>query len=268
MRRTSKAHAIVALALVAALGGAGCGGATGHSNGNQKNGSDPASVSSGATGAVDPQILSDVADGAFPLPGPSELRTMRITLASIGFPNAACGGKNFPNLNNTQLVRFDQARYADLPLIAKTDLVQAGPAPTMPPRKNISCLISKAPAFVAWHALGSVWQDATLTAVNSAPVVATHARTASCLHSATGLTVSVGDPTVSYLNDVDYALSAKGASWTTLERKFSLAYARCTQSYFVALGARLRPVKARLVERNRELLERYASELAALGYVP
>ena len=266
MTKRQKAYGLVVLFAAVAIGGAGCDG--GHSA-RGRNGSDPPSTAS-TSAAVDPQILSDVADGAFPLPGPSELRTIRITLASIGFPNAACGGKNFANLEDTALLRFDQARYADLQLIAKKDLVEPGTPPTMPPRKSMSCLVSKAPAFLAWHALGSAWQDATLTAANSAPVVATHAKTASCLHNSTGLTVNVGDPTATYLNQVDYALSGAGsnARWATLERKFSLAYVRCTASYFAAMTAQLRPAKARLVERNRELLERYASELAALGYVP
>jgi hypothetical protein len=191
---------------------------------------------------------------------------MRITLASIGYPNAACGGKNFSNLNDTSL-RFDQARYADLQLIATKGLTQM--EPPLPARMNTSCLASKTPAFPAWHALASAWQDATLTAANSTPVVATHAKTAACLHNSTGLPVSIGDPTATYLQKVDYALSGVGgARWAMLERKFSLAYARCAQSYFAAIAAQLRPVKARLIERNRELLERYASELAALGYVP
>ena len=49
---------------------------------------------------------------------------------------------------------------------------------------------------------------------------------------------------------------------------FSAAFVRCTPSYFAAMAAQLKPMKRRLMERNRELLERYAAELAALGYVP
>jgi hypothetical protein len=264
--KSHTAAGFLALVLAVAIVTAGCGGGTSHSPSAKTNTSDPASAPSASVGAVDPQILSDVAAGAFPLPGPTELRTMRITLASIGYPNAACGGENFSNLNDTSL-RLDQARYADLQLIAKKGLSQ--PEPPLPPRMSASCLAKQTPAFSAWHALAGAWQDATLTAANSAPVVATHAKTASCLRKATGLAVSVGDPTAAYLNKVDYALSGVGGTqWTVLERKFSLAYARCAQSYFAAMARQLRPVKRRLIERNRELLERYASELAALGYVP
>jgi hypothetical protein len=258
---------LVAIVLALAISAAGCGGGTHSSAAGGTNAFDPSTSSTPTrTGAVDPQILSDVADGAFPLPGPSELRTIRITLASIGYPNAACGGKNFSNLNDTSL-RFDQARYADLQLIAAKGLTET--EPPLPPRMSMSCLARKTPAFPAWHALAGSWQDATLTAANSTAVVRTHAMAASCLHNSTGLAVSVGDPTATYLNKVDYALSGLGGSrWTTFERKFSVAYARCAQIYFAAMTAQLRPVKVRLVERNRELLERYASELAALGYVP
>lgn len=268
--RLRRAYGVLIALLAATAGLTGCG-VTAPSASPKTSSSHSATATSVAAPTavpnVDPQILSDVAAGAFPLPGPSELRTIRITLASIGFPNAACGGRNFANLNNTSF-RFDQARYADLNLIAKKGLSE--PELRQPARVNAACRARKVPAFSRWYALSALWQDATLTAADSSPVVATHARTAACLHRVTQLTVSAGDPTASYLNSVDYALSGLKSrkQSKTLERRFSLAYARCTTSYFAALGAQLRPVKARLIERNRELLEQYASELAALGYVP
>jgi len=236
---------------------AGCGdSATGSADGSRN-----------SHGRVDPQILSDVAAGAFPLPGPSELRTMRVILASIGLPNVACGGENVRDLNNTSF-RFDQARYADLDLIAAKGLTE--PEMPQPARASPSCRMKKLPSFGQWSELLVPWRDATLTAANAPSVVATHARTAECLRRASGLKVDDGDPTVSYLNAVDYLLSGLSSRVLSAQyqRKFSRAYARCTRSYFAVLGAQLRPVKQRLVERNRELLERYAAELAALGYVP
>jgi len=216
---------------------------------------------------VDPQILSDVAAGAFPLPGPSELRTMRVTLASIGLPNAACGGENVRDLNNTSF-RFDQARYADLDLIAAKGLTE--PEMPQPARASPSCRMKKLPSFGQWSELAAPWQDATLTAANAPSVVATHARTAECLRRASGLKVDDGDPMLSYLNAVDYVLSGLSSAVLSAQdqRKFSLVYARCTRGYFAELAAQLRPMKRRLVERNRELLERFAAQLAALGYVP
>jgi hypothetical protein len=216
---------------------------------------------------VDPQILSDVAAGAFPMPGGSQLQTMRVMLASIGLPNVACGGENFHDLSDTSF-RFDQARYADLDLIAGKGLTEPGMA--QPTRADEACRARKTPSYSQWHMLGAAWRDATLAAANASRVVATHARTAQCLQRASGLRVDAGDPTASYLAAVDYALSAlKSAEVSSSsERKFSAAFAHCTRSYFAALGAQLKPAKQRLVERNKELLERYAAELAALGYVP
>ena len=71
-------------------------------------------------------------------------------------------------------------------------------------------------------------------------------------------------------NAVDYVLSGLSSAVLSAQdqRKFSLVYARCTRGYFAALAAQLRPMKRRLIERNRELLERFAAQLAALGYVP
>ena len=224
-------------------------------------------ASRSAGSRVDPQIVSDVAAGAFPLPGDSELRTIRVTLASIGLVNAACGGENFANLDDTSL-RFDQARYADLKLIAAKGLTEH--EPPQPARASEACRAQKLPSFAQWTNLGAAWQDATLTAASSDQVVATHARTAECLQRTSGLKVASGEPTGSYLNAVDYVLSSQTSARASsrLLQKFSAVFVRCTPSYFAAMAAELKPMKQRLVERNRELLERYAAELAALGYVP
>jgi hypothetical protein len=220
-----------------------------------------------AESRVDPQIVSDVAAGAFPLPGETELRTIRVTLASIGLSNAACGGESIANLDDTS-VRFDQARYADLKLIAAKGLTE--PELPQPARASEACRAQKLPSFSQWANLGAAWQDATLTAAGAPEVVATHPRTASCLERASGLRVEPGDPTGSYLNAVDYALSGQSSASASsrLQHKFSAAFVRCTSSYFAAIAGQLKPMKRLLVERNRELLERYAAELAALGYVP
>lgn len=221
----------------------------------------------GPASRVDPQIVSDVAAGAFPLPGESELRTMRVALASIGLSNAACGGENIANLGDTS-IRFDQARYADLKLIAEKGLSE--PELPQPARASEACRARKLPSFSRWANLGAAWQDATLTAASSPEVVATHARTTACLERASGLRVESGEPTGSYLNAVDYVLSSQKSAQASarLQRAFAAAFVRCTPRYFAAMGAQLKPMKRRLVERNRELLERYAAELAALGYVP
>jgi hypothetical protein len=217
---------------------------------------------------VDPQIFSDVAAGAFPLPGRSMLRTMRIMLASIELPSAACGGRTDLNLDSTN-ARFDQARYADLELIARKGLSEKNTLPLMS-RASDACTKAKLPSFERWYNLASIWQDATLTAINSPRVGATRERTASCLRRVTGLNVEVADPTASFLRSVDYALSATGnaRAIASQQREFSDAYVQCAGQYFAALATELNPVRARLVERNRELLEQYSAELAALGYVP
>jgi hypothetical protein len=115
--------------------------------------------------------------------------------------------------------------------------------------------------------LDAAWAEVTRTATQSAPVVATHARTAACLRRQTGLTVDESDPVGSYLDSVDGTLT-KAADFTTARRRFSTVFATCAKDYFAALRAQLLAARPDLVERNRELLERYAGELAALGYVP
>jgi hypothetical protein len=216
---------------------------------------------------VDPQIFSDAAAGAFPMPGPSQLQTIHVTLASIGLPNAACGGENFRNLSDTSF-RFDQARYADLDLIAGKGLAE--PEMRQPIRAPEACRARKTPTFSQWYMLAAAWRDATATAAKASRVMATHAKTTRCLQRASGLRVDYGDPTASYLAAVDYALSGlkSAEASSSLQHKFSVAFVQCTKSYFSALATQLEPMKERLVRRNKKLLERYAAELAALGYVP
>jgi hypothetical protein len=214
---------------------------------------------------LDPQVFSDVVAGVFPLPGRSQLRTIRVIMASVGLPNAACGGKNFADPGATDL-RQDQARYADLELIAAKGLVERTSQPK-PVLVAESCLAAKTPSQVKWWALIEPWSEITRTAALSEPVVATHARVARCLREESGLTVDQTDPTASFLNSVDRNLSG-AADPEADSRSLSSAYATCTREYFDILSTQLRPQQEQLVERNRELLERYAGELAAIGYVP
>jgi hypothetical protein len=222
-------------------------------------------AATGAAGAgVDPQILSDVVEGAFPVPGRSQLRTIRVQRAALGLPNAACGGENFADVAATDM-RFDQAHYADLELIAEKGLTEERqPKPKL---VDEACRAAKSPSERVWRALDVPWAEVTRTATQSAPVVATHARTAACLRRQAGLTVDESDPVGSYLSSVDGAL-AQAADFTATRRRFSAAFATCAKDYFAAMRAQLLAARPALVERNRELLERYAAELAALGYVP
>jgi hypothetical protein len=186
--------------------------------------------------------------------------------ASIGLPNVACGGENFADVAATDM-RIDQAHYADLELIAEKGLTEA-PQPK-PKMVDEACRTAKSPSERAWRALDVPWAEVTRTATQSSSVVATHASTTACLRRQTGLTVDESDPAGSYLSNVDGALAkARTTDFTEARRRFSVAFATCAKDYFAAMAAELLAARPALVERNRELLERYAAELAALGYVP
>lgn len=225
----------------------------------------PAAQAPGAPG-VDPQILSDVVAAVFPVPGPSQVRTIRVLMASIALPNIACGGKGFADPNATEM-RMDQARYADLELIAEKGLAEK--AQDKPRLRSADCREQKAPALKEWPALESSWSDVTRTAALSDAVTKTHTQTTSCLKRQTGLKVNESDPTATYLSSADGAMAqAEADGLKGLEHRLSAAFVTCTREYFQAIGVQLAPERARLVERNREVLQRSATELSALGYVP
>jgi hypothetical protein len=53
-----------------------------------------------------------------------------------------------------------------------------------------------------------------------------------------------------------------------IERDMGRIYARCTKPYFATITDYLAKRRPAIIERNRELLERFAGEIAAAGYVP
>jgi len=223
---------------------------------------------------ADPQVFSDVVAGAFPIPGPSQLRTLRVGRGAISAVNVACGGSADPHVGATDL-RVDQARWADLQLIAKKGL-------TEPPVERVGMVdIAKCPAPIAvaakkWHGLNQPWRDATLTATQSAGVTATLGSVGACLTAGAHFDIHLdaSDPTASFLDQVDRYMSGMGQDVSSAKRhasemhRLSALYVACTPPYFAAMEKALTPQRNQLVKRNRELLTEFARDLSAAGYVP
>lgn len=263
MKTTLLALPIVTLLFLAA----GCDNASqpGTGSGASQTTSEKTSVSQ-----VDPQILSDVVDGVFVIPGKSMLRTMRIQEFERGMRNIACGDGPLP-LNNTAS-RFDQAQFPDLDLIAAKGLVEpSDPSEHVLVDGQTGCeQHNRLTSFAQWLDLETPWNDLARAEEQSESVVATKPAMASCLERESGLDVAADDPPTSFLVDSnDVLLKAKGRADQAVQSiRLGKIYAQCSAPYFAALAQLLLAHRPQYVERNRELLERFAGEVAAAGYVP
>lgn len=102
----------------------------------------------------------------------------------------------------------------------------------------------------------------------SSAVAGTKAEVASCL-SARDVAVNAADPVASFFGHLDGGLAgADEAARRSEKRRLTDAFVACTGSYFAAIEAALRPQRDRLVEQHRPLLERFAAEVSAAGYIP
>lgn len=221
--------------------------------------------SSGSHGGADPQILSDVVEASYMVPGPNVRRAMRVKLAIKNVIQMGCGAKPI-DINGT-FDRFDQAHYADLDLIAERGLSE--PETTSPDAEvDESCTKKVFPLSEVWfQSTGQAWYEATREAVNEPAVVATHAATAQCLTTKIGWKVEPSDPVAYFLVNADRQLQQSG-DWQKAQDKMSDVFVECTAHYFASLRQALLPRRQALVERNRELLQSMADELAAKGYAP
>lgn len=74
------------------------------------------------------------------------------------------------------------------------------------------------------------------------------------------------DPTT-FLRSSTYE-SSKTGDGREDEMRRAEAYADCMAEYFEVMESELLKKRPEFVERNREVLERFASELSGAGYVP
>lgn len=242
---------LVLLSLVVVGGLAGCG-----KSGDQ-------------TTSVDPQVLQDVIDAAFMVPGPEVRRAMRVQEFGKDKAIQECGGKPGP-IDGTAN-RFNQSRYADLELIRERGLTEdeAGWAED----KRLDEIGAKcedlAPDFASqkkWESLGGPWDDIGISAEQDPKVVAEYGDVAKCLSKQTGLEVTSDNPIISYLNAVNIQRSSDKQAIS--DEALSAAYADCAKPYFETLRELLLSQRDAMVERHREVLEAYAADIVEAGYVP
>ncbi|WP_377321255.1 hypothetical protein ACFJIY_19160 [Pimelobacter simplex] len=216
--------------------------------------------------AGDPQVLQDVIDASFTLPGRAQLRRIRVERFVRGWGIERCGGQA-PPLEGTA-DRFEQGLYPDLGLIRRKGLSE--------PVEKIDygreeCQVGdeigkRMSSFWDWAKLAIPWDEVTQTLVQDESLVPVKVSMASCLRARTGLEVSDEDPAISYMGSVNKAVVSDSSLTRMMD--LSVAFADCGEDYYAALRTLLEKKRPALIERHREVLEKFAAELVELGYVP
>ena len=84
----------------------------------------------------------------------------------------------------------------------------------------------------------------------------------------TGIVVSSEDPARTFLTQSDKAYAGGKLTDRDRERLIPRLYARCGKAYFGRTQELLEAERPAMIERHRELLEQFAREIVAIGYVP
>ncbi len=217
---------------------------------------------------TDPQVVQDVVEASFMVPGEQVRRGMRIMEFVRQKGIESCGGR-FGSIDGTAN-RFDQSRLADLSLIRERGLVEQDAVDRedrvlsgLTPGCN---LVPDLPRLTDWRTLPESWSDVVASEALSASLDPSKQTMAQCLRAKTGLAVNATDPAASYLSSVNQAM-AQGAT-EARQMQLAAAYADCSQEHFSKLRDLLLKRRPAFVERNRELLQQFASGLVRAGYVP
>jgi hypothetical protein len=233
-------------------------------------------------GDVDPQIFEDVVAFGFTTPS-RQRRAIRVANMIGNLRIERCGrrGPILP-LSDTG-IRFDQAYYADISLVHEKGLAEPVPpgggplyvesdGSAVPIQRDGSdavadCNDGLLPSFpLVFSVLDPIWREATLAVAGQQSVQVHASQAAACLEDLTGFDLGDTDQIASYLAQVDMATVS--AVSNDPQRRFSDYFVECTDGYFSAMEEGLEQVLPELIERNRELLDALAFELAAMGYVP
>jgi hypothetical protein len=231
----------------------------------------PTRGSSGGTheppaGQVDPQVFQDVVESAFLVPGRGQLRAIRLGNYTQDLMFKACGGEG-PPLDSTAN-RFMQQEFPDLELIRERGLTEddapQGEAGGKDCDMISSGVLKRLPAFRDVNDLTEPWLDIANTAMQDSSLIALKDPMWKCMTNRSSLEIGKNVP-VDFLQAANFALSGDGKVDLM---DLSVIYADCSAPYFDRLKQLLLKKRPSMVERNRELIERYASELVATGYVP
>lgn len=236
---------------------------------------------------VDPAIFQDILDTAAPLPGARGQRTMAVSAQLDGLLAQKCYGKRSVFEGDPD-GRYDQSRFADLDLILREgfaeELIESEDGLGLPEEETVEvepeCWREEVPHYVVANDLLLDWLNGYLgDAHNDSSMKDVKRDVAECLREKSELDPSDEDPTTTFLVQYDGLMidrlgaagegrEAVDAAYDAVVAEYSPIFVECARPYYEALASNLEPKRSEFVEKNREVLEAAAQELAALGYVP
>lgn len=264
-RRSLTTLTLVAASVVLILGGGSIARHIVGADDSRDDSRDRGAIATDGSAAVDPQVLSDVIEGTFGVPGPGQRRSIRINTFIRSWMARQCGGQGAP-INSTA-ERFSQDTTPDLELIRERGFVEEYVNMSEGARRGCDAmspgnLVDQAPTFQAWFAVKALWAvEVEKTVIADDRVTALKKPLAQCLQQRSGLSVSAANPTTRYVSAVDGADDED-------KQRFATIYADCGGEYFAMVQNLMLEERPEWVERHREVLEKFAGEAVALGYVP
>jgi hypothetical protein len=228
--------------------------------------------------AVDPQVLQDVIDASFMVPGDGVRRAMRVREFNHQAGIRKCGGQLTRSLDTTAN-RWQQNLFPDLELIREKGFGGDQKEEASDTRQDDKALESISqecknlfapiPDFETWFALQGVWYDTVLSQLQAPAMVPLKKPMAICLTDRSGLKVGVDDPPTRYLAALTKRwLALSKEDWEAQKQAYSDAFVDCGRGYYETLTKLLLPERDKLVEQNREVLTSFAIHLVEAGYVP
>ena len=202
-------------------------------------------------------------DAAFPTPGEAALRNIRVQtfIRSWGIDAVRRHGST-PWTSTAD--RFEQDVLPNLELIREKGFTEPTQESFNGARDGCEIgdvLQAAAPAFEDWFALVGPLARAVQGTLDDPGLTALKAPMADCLRTATGLAVSDRDPASSFVG-----------AWTASTPRAGARPPRPTPTAGRMLLRRLDAAAARpaagVRRQHRALLERFAAQLATLGYAP
>lgn len=219
----------------------------------------------GSGEAIDPQIMSDVIDFAFPVGGDGMLRNMRLYRAIASIQTVDCGGKPLKEWDYTG-DRVDQLMYPDLDLIRQKGLVELGKAPDDHIYGGMdSCRDKSLPSALKVVALGGYWNGISEEVWNRPAVQSEVVAAGKCLEQKVGK--KLGSSATSKLGQF-FGVVDNAKRTASNVKRYSGYYADCLVDYSAAMRAALKTERVGAVEKNKDVLISLAKELTAAGYVP
>ncbi|MFT4216736.1 MAG: hypothetical protein QM619_06065 [Micropruina sp.] len=220
---------------------------------------------------VDPQVMQDVIEATFTVPGRGVIRGLRVTEFARQNGIQKCGGKAGPSDSTAN--RPDQSMFPDLELIRERGFAENGSSleedkqlQELPRDCN---LLPDVPRAEDWHNLSASWaREVASPALADASLSSLKGPMAQCLTDRVGKEIDPVDPASSFLRTADVTMLSTDDWETGGEARYAAAYADCGKDYFAKYGELLLAKRPAQVERNRELLNEFAAGLVKAGYVP